>query len=733
MIKQHRLCLLFVMFLLIPALCGEALARPKIGLVLSGGGARGMAHIGVLKVLEDLRVPVDAIAATSMGAIVGGAYAAGLSPDEMEQIIGELDWKDLFTDTPSREFLSNRGKQDEQDNFRLSVGLRGGGVKLPQGAISGQKLDLFLRSLTRTVHSIDNFDRLPIPYRAIATDLTNGKMVVFKQGRLEMAMRSSMSIPGIISPTEIGSQLLVDGGLVRNLPVDIVRRMGVDLVIAVNLGTPLLERDALNSVVGVTVQMIAILTEQNVQASLESLRTSDILILPELGDISSADFGRAAEAIRIGVESAQAVSEQLSPYRLSKKAYAAWRERFQSIEVASTQMLVDDIRLQGLNRVNPQVLSSLIQTQTGQPLDEKVLEQDIARLYGRGDFDRITYRLQQEQGRQVLVIDAIEKAWGPNYLRFGLGFQSDFQGNNAFNLGTSYKRTWVNSLGAIWQTDLRLGEERLLKTEFYQPLAPAGPWFVAPYIEIGDRPIDLFRGDHKIAELNVTTLSAGVDVGLDLAAEGELRFGTFYSRVTDEPEIGEPDLPSNSDTLAGLRARYRYDGLDNLNFPGVGSAMTLEALAVGKVLGGERRYGRLLWSGLRAVPFGDGTLTSSLLLGARLGNDPLPVYDEFSLGGFLNLSGYQTEELRGQYLGFGRLVYYRPIPQLSSTFGGTVYLGGSLELGNTWESSSAIKIDDLHPASSAFIGADTLLGPLYLAVGLSDRDRYSLYLYLGRP
>ena len=736
--RARRFCILSIGFLWFAtlvqaALVPEALVRPKIGLVLSGGGARGMAHIGVLKVLEELRVPIDAIAATSMGAIVGGAYAAGLSPTEMERIIGQLDWKDLFTDKPSREFLSNRSKQDERNKYAVSIGLRGGEVLLPQGAISGQKLDLFLRGLTKPVYGINDFDRLPIPFRAVATDLTSGEMIVFERGRLETAMRSSMSIPGVIAPTEVDAKLLVDGGLVRNLPVDIVRKMGADTVIAVNLGTPLLEREALNSAIGVTVQMIAILTEQNVQASLDSLDSRDVLILPELGDITAADFGRAAEAIRIGVASAQAQADKLRRFSLSAADYADWRRRFELGLEPVTQRVIDEVRLEGLNRVNPETLSGLIETRSGQVLDEAVLEADIARLYGRGDFERINYRVLEEQGKQVLVIDAFEKSWGPNYLRFGLGFDSDFQGNNAFNFFSSYQRTWVNSLGAIWQTDLLLGQERQLSSEFYQPLDPDGPWFVAPYFEIGDRLLDIFDDAQKIAEFDVSTLRTGLDLGLDLGERGEFRFGAIYGRVRGEPEIGAPDLPSGSETQAGLRLRYRYDQLDNLNFPSNGSAWAAEALMTGKVLGGDTEYTRLQLNGMQAFQVGNGVLAPGLILGTRLGGDRIPVYDEFTLGGFLRLSGYQSEELRGQYAGLGRLVYYQNVGQLGGALGGNIYLGGSLEIGNTWDSSSDIKLDDLHPAGSVFAGADTLLGPLYLAFGLSDKDHYSLYLYLGRP
>ncbi len=336
---------------------GAAVAkpRPRIGLVLSGGGARGAAHIGVLKVLEELRVPVDYIAGTSMGSIVGGSYASGNTIDQMLIDISTIKSAALASDAPPRQDVSFRRKQDDLKNFvGPEVGIRKGSLLLPKGVVTGVGLEAVLRDLAKVKGSV-NFDNLPIPFRAVATDIGTGKMVVFRSGDLAAVMRASMSVPGAIAPAEVDGKSLVDGGLTRNLPVDVARDMGADVVIAVNLGTPLMRPDQISSLLGVTGQMINILTEQNVQASLASLKPGDILIVPELGDYSSTDFDHMPDTVPIGEAAARKVADLLSRYSLTPQQYEEHRRRQKGDTVADTRP-VNEIRVEGLKRVNPEVV-----------------------------------------------------------------------------------------------------------------------------------------------------------------------------------------------------------------------------------------------------------------------------------------------------------------------------------------------------------------------------------------
>jgi NTE family protein len=355
------------------AQAGDKPSRPKIGLVLSGGGARGVAHVGVLKVLEELRIPIDYVVGTSMGSIVAGAYSTGLSAQEMQRIIEGVRWDRVLQDQPPRPERSIRSKRVDRYNiYGAELGVRDGKLLFPAGAIVGQQLEIFLGSLVGGAVDVRSFDDLPIPYRAIATDVETGGMVVLDRGNLAFAMRASMSVPGVFAPLEIDGKLLVDGGLVRNLPVDVARELGAEVIIAVNLGTPLLKREELASVFGVTAQMINILTEQNVQASLTQLGPKDVLILPELGSFSAGDFTHATDTIPIGERAARKVADQLRRYSLDEKEYAELRAKQLALSRGQT-LQVDEVRVDtaGLRRVNPEVVKAQIKTKSGDRPDEK--------------------------------------------------------------------------------------------------------------------------------------------------------------------------------------------------------------------------------------------------------------------------------------------------------------------------------------------------------------------------
>ncbi len=453
--------------------------RPKVCLVLSGGGARGAAHVGVLKVLEELRVPVDCVVGTSMGSIVGAAYASGVPVAEMERVLGTLTTRILFEEALPRQERSVHLKQDDASILATpEIGVASSGVLLPKGLVSGVQLEGVLRGLSRAP-GYRHFDELPIPYRAVATDLVTGKPFVLDQGELAAAMRASMSVPGVIEPARLAGRLLVDGGLTDNLPVDVARAMGADVVIAVNLGTPLMNAQDLTSVIGVTSQMVSILTEQNVQASLASLRPTDILVVPRLDDFSARDFDHLADAVPIGAAAARSVADLLARYAVGAAEYAEWSRR-RTAPPSSSQIVVDEIRFEHLERVNPEVARSVLQTRPGEPVDPQALDRDMLRLFGTGDFEHVSYSLLEEPGRRILSIDAVEKAWGPGYLRAGLGLSSDFAGDAFFNLLGSYRMTWVNRLGGEWRVDAQVGRTSRLATSFYQPLQPGPGLFLAP-------------------------------------------------------------------------------------------------------------------------------------------------------------------------------------------------------------------------------------------------------------
>ncbi len=720
---------------------GASPAHPRIGLVLSGGGARGSAHIGVLKVLEELRIPIHAIAGTSMGSLVGGAYAGGLTAEELERRVTQVNWGDLFNDDPARkEWPARRKQASSKPTWDFTVGVRDGKVSLPKGAISGQKVQLFFNDLVQGVETVQRFDELPIPFRAVATNLENGDMVVFDRGPLPVAMRASMSVPGLFAPMEANGQIYVDGGLVRNLPIDVAREMGVDVIIAVNLGSGYLPRDKLGTIVGVTGQMIAILTEQNVKVSLKELNPKrDILILPDLGNITSGDFDRAPEAIATGVDAARKAAPQLARYSLSESDYVAWRQgRFGP---GRPVRRVAGVRIEGLERVNPAVFDQLVDAQEGKPLDRARLDEDIQRLYGRADFERISYRFEsQTDGSDLLIVDAVEKAWGPGYLGLGLGLSSDNRGDNRFGIQGSYRQTWLNKLGAEWNTEVTLGNEPSLYTELYQPFSLDSAAFVAPYFGYSEIPTSVFQGDQRIARYNVGRLRAGADLGTTLSGV-EFRLGPYYGWSDTNLDTGSPQLPEGGNNDSGLSARILYDTLDSAGAPRSGLRLALEAMSPMKALGAEVEYTRASLSATTAHSFGPNTVTGILRAGSSFG-DQMPYYDQFPLGGFLNLSGYANEQFRGNDMAFASLAYYRQIASLPPPIGRGLYLGASLEAG--WLSagevtdpstgaSLVLSEEATRYGGSIFFGSDTWIGPAYLGLGLAGTGESTVYVLIGVP
>jgi len=706
--------------------------RLRIGLVLSGGGARGAAHIGVLKVLDEMRVPVDYIVGTSMGSIVGGSYASGNTIDEMRFAISNIKSADLATDAPPRTDVSTRRKQDDLQNFiGPEIGLRKGSLLLPKGVVTGVGLEAILRDLAKIKGSVD-FDNLPIPFRACATDIETGKVMVFSKGDLAAVMRASMSVPGAIAPAEINGRAYVDGGLTRNLPVDVARKMGADIVIAVNLGTPLMRKDQLNSLLGVTGQMINILTEQNVQASLASLKPDDILIQPELGDYSAGDFDHMPDTVPIGEAAARKVVDKLARLSMPQKQYEELRLR-QMGEAADQAKPVDEIRVEGLKRVNPDVVLKIMETEAGKPLDIKVLDVDMRRIYGTGDFEHVGYHVIEEPGKRILVVDAVEKSWGPDYLRFGLGLSTDFKGDSYFNILASYRQTWLNRLGAEWRNDFQFGQATRFKSEFYQPLFANRYVFVAPIFAYDEQTTYLFQENTQLASYRSRSTTLGLDLGSQYTKYGELRVGLVTGPRTYTLASGPSYLvpqDGNAD-IGAVRVRLSVDQLDSIKFPRNGYFAQAEILGSTPQLGAQDSYNR--WQGdlLTALSSGNNTLQLALFGGGNIGSNPLPAYDQFSFGGFLRLSGYRTGQFYGQSLEFGRLVYLYKLSKAVLTEG--VYAGVSLEAGRIGGPLIEGSPTGVLPSGALILAADTPLGPVYVAYGIAESGNRSFYFFLGLP
>ncbi|HNI11702.1 MAG TPA: patatin-like phospholipase family protein, partial [bacterium] len=453
--------------------------RPRIGLVLSGGGARGMAHIGVLKILDELRIPVDVIAGTSAGAIVGGMYASGMDVAEIEKFARDIDWKDMLNDKPSRDFRSFRKKTQENENLMgFEVGFRSWNVVFPQGVIAGQKLSFTLKTITLPVSGIQDFDALPVPYRAVATDIATGERVVLRGGNLAEAMRASMSIPGVLAPVEINGRLLVDGMFVQNLPIDVAQAMGADVIIAVDIGAPLMDRSHLNSVLGITAQVMNMVTTENVNQQAALLTNKDVLIRPDIGSVSVADYLQADAIITDGEKAARQWIPMLRRFSVSDEIYNEFRKKIRTRR--KTHDRIDFIRIGKNIGQDPRIYHRL-KTQPGSSLNMKTLKADLTRIYALGDFEKVDFDIVTEDTSRGLLIDGRWKSWGPNYLRFGLTMATDLEGHSSVNALADYTMTRRNQLGAEWKHLFRVGQNPTYFTEWYQPLDFKGNFFMAPY------------------------------------------------------------------------------------------------------------------------------------------------------------------------------------------------------------------------------------------------------------
>ena len=710
----------------------DTAARPKIGLVLGGGGARGAAHIGVLKELERLRIPVDAIAGTSMGAIIGGLYATGLNADELERLVNSIDWNAALSDAPDRKALSFRRKQDDREfPIKLELGLRGTDLVLPNGVIQGQKLDLLLRELTLNVSNISSFDQLPIPFRAIASDIVAGEAVVLDSGDLAYAIRASMSVPGVFAPARIDGRLLVDGGLTGNLPVNVMAEMGVDVIIAVDVEFPLYSKEELGSVLTISEQMLTILIRKETLRQIETLSATDILIRPELGTYASTNFGDIEEVIGPGELATRAHAARLKMLSMDESTWqahnAARTMPSKEKRVLGFVNVVDD------SNIAPQVLETRLSVSAGDEIDASVLAENANRLYGLQLYEHVGYALVEEAGAVGVEYRATTKSWGPNFLQFGISLEDDFEGSTGFNLATRLTRASLNPLGAEWRTDLQLGTDPSLTSEFYQPLSFDSRWFVAPRIDIGQSNLNVFATDVTVARYRVSEGSLSLDIGRELGTIGEIRVGAFRGIGDATLNVGDPTLPNFDFETGGAFARLRIDSVDNARFPRHGMLADIRWTLSRPGFGADFKFDTVEADVSQTWSRGKSSLQLGVGYATTLSSDNT-VQDFFPLGGFLRLSGLERGEISGPHAALLKMVYYRRVgDSTGGVFETPIYLGVSAEAGNVWQTRSAISLDSMQLNGSIFAGVDTYFGPIYVAAGFAEDGKANFYLFIGSP
>ena len=704
--------------------------RPKIGLVLSGGAARGLAHIGVLKALEEQGIHIDAIAGTSMGAVIGGLYASGYKVDELEKLALGIDWQQALSDAPPRADVPFRRKQDDRDFLvKQKLSFRDdGSLGLPLGVIQGQNLALLLESLLAHASDTRDFDKLPIPFRAVATDIASGEKVVFRKGHLPQVIRASMSIPAVFAPVELDGRLLVDGGMTDNIPLDVAREMGVDIAIVVDIGTPLRSRKQLTTVVDVLNQSITLMTRSNSEEQLATLHPDDVLVQPALVSFGVTDFGKAQEMIDAGYRATRILDARLARLRPTDTVDA---ELTAARAPGQRTPIITAIKVENDSKVGDDVIRYYIRQHIGEPLDMGRLQTDMGTLYGLDYFEQVQYRVVHKGADNTLVIRARGKRTGTDYLRLGLNLSDDMEGDSAFNIGASYRMNGINRLGAEWLTRVQIGDQQELYSEFYQPLDVGSRYFIAPYAAIESQNVDAILDNDPVAEYRLERYGFGLNVGRQIGNSGEIRLGVGEAWGKADVRIGDQDLPSESFNEGFYELKYSFDSLDNVYFPHAGEDIGLSFREFEPELGSDQRYRQWEFKLDKALSFGPDTY----ILGGRYGrtlDQANVVTSSFLLGGARQLSGFREDSISGQNVSLARAVYYRRLtPRAYLPLDFPLYAGGSLERGRAWNNDNEFDSGYIN-AVSIFLGFDTPLGPLNFSYGFNDDDEQAIYMNLGQ-
>ena len=708
-------------------------ARPSVCLALSGGGARGGAHIGVLKALEELRVPIDCIAGTSIGAVVGGFFVSGMTIAELEELVGSLEWDRAFLNVTPRELKSFRRKRDD-DLFLVDQkpGLNGGEFELPVGLVQGQVIDLIITRVTLRASRVEDFDNLAVPFRAVAGDIATGDAVVLGSGNLARSIRASMSIPAALAPIEIDGRLLVDGGIAMNLPVEVAREMGADVVIAVDISSPLLERETLRSVVDITSQLTNLLTRAATVEQREKLTPQDLLVVPQFdAELSSVSFARMRDAIQNGYDAVMQRRAEFERLALSDEAYAAHVAARRDPRMPELPV-VEFVHLDNHAPIADSVVEARLGAiEIGKPLDVDTVERAVNTVYGLDYYQNVRYSLATDADRRTgLDIELRERSWGPNYAQLGMEYSSAANSDALFGLAASYLSTAINPLGGEWRATLAIGDEPALSADLHQPFGAKGLYFYAPSLNLESTQFNVYSGDTRVTEAQLREATLEFAVGRELPTWAEYRFGVRAARGAFDLRVGDPTFISEDDFRRGeFFGRFSVDTMDSVSFPRRGSLATLEYRASRQqLLAADADFDQVLLSAAHANTWGRYTLLTTLRYDATVSGEAA-ASRLFRMGGFFDISGINRNQLSGQHAARVGASYYRRIGDLALF---PAFAGMSFELGNVWAKRSDISASDSIFGGSFWAGVSTPVGPVYVGYGRAEGGEDAFYVVLGR-
>ena len=698
--------------------------RPKVALVLSGGGARGFAHIGVIEWLEEHRIPADVITGTSMGGLIAGMYASGMTPGEMHHFISAVDWDESLLPGPNYEQLAFRRKEDRRAyQLGIALGLKHG-LSGPTGFNPGHGVALLFDRATYEYSAMQSFDDLPIPFRCVATDLLTGNAVILDRGSLSEALRATMAVPGVFTPVELDDKILVDGGMVDNIPSDIAREMGAKIVIAVDVASSLAPRSELQTLGGVVGQALDIATLENER---RGLRLANVVVTPELGKLTGSDFYSSEQIIHLGYEGAAKSMAGLLPYALPEEEWQQYlRERYARKKTTTSK--IAKVEITGVGGNEKERLQDELGKYAGKSLDVPRLETDLVRATGEGRFDLLGYEVFSTAEGAELRIRAHEKTYGPPFLDIALNVQGSGTGNFDFSGGVRLTMLDVRRHGGEWRNDIVLGGTNFLSTELYQPLGTSR-FFIAPRAFFLKQARGNYSGTHEVAQYHDRRLGAGFDVGFNSGRRSEIRVGYEYFEGVLATVIGQAPLPGTSGNSGLLRTRFAFEGQDNPNIPSRGTHLTAEFDHVIQSPGVAHSFEQLSLNGSHFVPVSTkGSIFGSASFGTSF-NDTAGFFQKFSLGGPFRLGAYSRDQFLGNHLAYASIGYRYELFRLPVLVGKKVYAVAAFESGSAFPDFDHITV---HNSINIGTLAETILGPIQLAGSVSTTGRAKVNFSIGR-
>ncbi|MFT7004755.1 MAG: NTE family protein [Sulfurimonas sp.] len=708
--------------------------RPKIALVLSGGGARGGAHAGVLKALEEKKIPIDIIVGTSMGSFVGGLYASGRSPEYIIDMLTSADWMEYIRTEYDRKDTPMRVKEVGYTyQGRLSLGINSESILvLPTGVLKREPMLLKFMQETQPVNQIKEFDDFPIPFRGVATNIINGNPVVLKSGSLAKAIYASSSVPGGFQPININGLDLVDGGVSDNLPVQLAKDMGADIIIAVDVSEKFNQKIDVNSYFVVLGQLVDILMRKNVNESILKLSDKDILLTPDLKGFDGLDADKYKNIIDKGFDiTMQSYDTELKHLSLSDEEYKKYQEKHRII-VKSINPIIDAIEIQNYTKISNESILRRIKVKVGDRLDENLLRANLLHIYNMTIFDSVDYELKEVDGKNILVVITTPNWNNTADIRFALGIADDFEGHSSYSLKFGFTTFGFNKYWSEWKTDIELGEDQSLYSEFFLPLDSMQRYYLKPSF-MYENEIDYLSFDDSTIELETKSYGTSLSFGAHVTTNYEFEAGIGAFQDT---------IDVSSGTYGEYQSRPLYasvliDTLDDFNFPSTGVKWNLKWTKELSGLGSDYDHEQLYFDIKKPVTLYNNNITTYVKIGTTFNNNndgsKFILSDKYILGGLFNMSGYKPYYLSGNHMVLG-VAKYRYKLKNGGFFGSInapLYAGFSLEVGDAWYDGEHKNIQDFKKSVSAYVAADTFLGPFYLAYASSEDGDNSFYLYLG--